>query len=83
MGKGWLFHPPVLHFVALLVILLALARGWGQEDDAHDGGTREALRDALVEGVHVLGQEALTDETQALNLLGIGIHEFGTTEGDG
>ena len=62
------FLPSPLHLLTLFVVLLALANRRLGQSDAHHDRPFKAAGNGIVESVHVLGEEPLTDDPQTLDL---------------
>lgn len=73
-------HAAVFQFVAICIILLALAH-WGLgEFDSHHCGARHAAVNRGIECMHMTRQKPLADGSQRLAFLGIIIHNRGRAE---
>ena len=70
-------HAAVFQFVAICIILLALAHRWLGEFDSHHCGARHAAVNRGIECMHMTRQKPLADGSQRLAFLGIIIHNRG------
>jgi hypothetical protein len=67
----------------ILNVLLPLADGWGCQGYADYGGVRQRCSKGLVEGTHVLWQEALANGSQGFYPLLLVGHECCLSYGSG
>ena len=75
------YHSSVFHFLALFVILLALANGRFSQSNPNHCCPFETSGNSIIESIHVVREKTLADSSQTCNLLFSVCHNLSFTNG--
>ena len=75
------FHPSILHFFSIFIILLTLTSRKASQRYANHSCTMNTSLDCIVESLHVLGQKTLTYQLESMYLFIVICHKFRFSKG--